>query len=112
MEEILKKARRFVPFMNAHSKVEYGGDHVPLKESYIDTYSWQNGWWEEGVLFLSSDGEIVGKVIHIYSSGVCGVESHETEEDHPQGEACYLLYYNVKSGTENEEWATLYRISK
>jgi len=112
MEEILKKVRQYVPFMLNSSKVEFGGVRVPLKESYIDTYSWCNGWWEEGVLFLSSDGEIVGKVVHIYSSGVAGREPREVEEEHPQGKAHYILYYNIKNGTDNEEWATLYQISK
>ena len=112
MEKLLKKVRRFVPFVLDESRVNFGGDHVPLEESYIDTYSWQNGWWEEGELLLSSDGEVIGKVAHIYSSGVVGIEPREVEEEYPQEEACYLLYYNVKFGTDKEEWATLYKISK
>ncbi len=110
MEEILKKARRFVPFMSDHSKVEFGGDHVFSREtrSYRQLHDWQ----EEGHLLLDASCSIVGPVTCIYSSGAMGTSSWETVDNFPEGEPVYLLSYNIKFDTEGDESATLYRIKK
>jgi len=110
MEEILKKARRFVPFMSDHSKVEFGGAHVFPRETR--SYRQLRDWREEGYLLLDASCSIVGPVTCIYSSGAMGTSSWETVDNFPEGEPAYLLYYNVKFDTEDGEWATLYKISK
>jgi len=112
MEKLLKKVRRYVPFVWNESRVSFGGDHVLPKESYTRNYRWQNGWREEGELLLDNNGSIVGDIVHVYSNGVNGTSDWEEIESFPTGEAAYLLYYNVKFDTEEEEWATLYKISK
>ena len=112
MEEILKKVRRFVPFVLDESRVNFGGDHVLPKESYTRNYRWQNGWREEGQLLLDINGTVVGDVIHVYTNGVNGASDWEEIESFPKGEPAFLLYYSVKFDTEEEEYATLYQISK
>jgi len=112
MEKLLKKVRRFVPFVWNKSKVNFGGDHVLPKESYTRNYRWQNGWREEGQLLLDINGAIVGDVNHVYTSGATNSPEWEEAESFHKGEPAFLLYYSVKFDTEEEEWASLYRIKK
>jgi hypothetical protein len=110
METILTVVRDLVPFVRDWSKVEWGGDHVPIEESYIKTHHWQNGWREEGQLLLDAKGDPVGTVYHVQSNG--RGETWEDEPDiFPEGKPKYLLFYNVKFDTEEEEWACLYKVS-
>ncbi len=111
-KELLEKVREYVPFVRDTSQVEWGGTHVPLKEGYIDTYRWQEGWREEGCLLLDASGEVVDKVVHVHTNGAKGVDPWEEEKDFQGGEPCYLLAWNVKFDTDEEEWAALYRIEK
>lgn len=111
METILQNVRELVPFVRDWSKVEFSGNHVLIKESYIKTHRWQNGWREEGQLLLDVNGNIVGTVHHDESNG--RGEMWEGKPDvYPDGEAVYLLSYNVKFDTEEEEHATLYRLKR
>lgn len=111
METILQNVRELVPFVREWSKVEFGGDHVLIQESYIKTHRWQNGWREEGQLLLDVNGNIVGTVHHDESNG--RGEQWKGEPDvYPDGEPVYLLSYNVKFDTEEEEWAKLYKLEK
>lgn len=111
METILQKVRDLVPFVRDWSKVEWGGDHAPIKESYIKTHRWQNGWREEGQLLLNADGDPVGKVFHNESNGQ-GEQWEGKPDVYPGGEVFYLLSYDVKNDTEEEEWANLCRIEE
>jgi hypothetical protein len=111
MENILQKVRGLVPFVRDWSKVEWGGDHVPIEESYIKTHRWQNGWREEGQLLLDVNGIPVGVVCHDESNGQ-GEQWEGKPDVYPGGEAVYLLSYDVKNDTEEEEWASLYRIKE
>ena len=113
MRQLLEKVRGLVPFVWDRSKVEFGGACEPPKgEFFMDTYSWQNGWRERGRLLLNEEGDPVGTVVHIYSSGIRDVAPREVEEHYSEEEAHYLLSYCVKFDTEEEEWAFLYRIEK
>jgi hypothetical protein len=109
MENILQKVRDLVPFVREWSKVELGGEHIPVKESYIKTHRWQNGWREEGQLLLDADGNPVGTVHHDESNGQ-GEQWEGKPDVYPGGEVFYLLSYSVKFDTEEEEWASLYRL--
>jgi hypothetical protein len=109
--DILQKVRELVPFVRDWSKVEFGGDHVLVQESYIKTHSWQNGWREEGRLLLDAQGNPIGTIYHVESNGR-GEQWEGKPDVYPNGNAVYLLAYNVKFDTEEEEWATLYRIEK
>jgi len=117
METILQNVRELVPFVREWSKVEFGGDHVLVQESYIKTHSfcsrWQNGWREEGQLLLGADGNIVGTVHHYESNGRGGTWEG-VPDVYPAGEPTYLLSYDVKLDTEEEEWewAKLYKLEK
>ena len=113
MKELLEKVRGLVPFVWDGSKVEFGGEtKLRDKEPFVERYTWQEGWREEGKLLLDAFGEITGKVIRVYSSGVRGVEPREEVEKHDNGEPYYVLRYEVKFDTEESEWAALYRIEK
>lgn len=109
--EILEKVREYVPFVWDESKVEFGGDHVPIQESYIKTYQWQNGWREEGELLLNANGDPIGIIRHFGANGR-GEQWEDDPDVYTDGEVAYLLSYNVKFDTEEEEWATLYQIKK
>lgn len=111
MENILLKVRKLVPFVRDWSRVEFGGEHIPIKESFIKTHRWQNGWREEGQLLLDVNGNPTGIVHHDESNG--RGETWEGEPDvYPEGEPVYLLSYDVKFDTEEEEHAFLYLLEQ
>jgi hypothetical protein len=110
MENILQKVRGLVPFVRDWSQVKYYGEcHDYVDESYTKTHRWQNGWREEGQLLLDAQGNPIGTVYHVESNG--RGETWEDEPDiFPEGKPKYLLFYNVKFDTEEEEWACLYKV--
>jgi len=111
--KLLEKVKSYVPFVYGFSDVEYKGKiDVSDVESYTRTHKWQNGWREEGQLLLDINGAIVGDVIHVYTNGAAGSPEWEEAESFPKGKPTYLLFYNVKFDTEEEEWASLYQIKK
>ncbi|MFA6984557.1 MAG: hypothetical protein WC276_11475 [Sedimentibacter sp.] len=111
-KEILDKVREHVPFVWDTSRVEFGGTHVPLDESVIRTHKWQNGWREEGHLLLDANLQPTGKLYHVHTNGARGIEPWEEEKDFQGGEPCYLLAWDIKFDTDEEEYAALYRIEK
>jgi len=110
--EILQKVRKLVPFVRDESNVKFGGTCTlyPENDSYVKTHRWQNGWREEGNLILDCNSNLIGKVYEMDSNG--RGESWETVRSYPDGVPAYFLEYSVKFDTEEEEWASLYRIEK
>jgi len=110
-EELLKKVKDYVPFRKEDSTVRWGGFHVPVDGSWTRVHRWEGGIEKEGQLLLNKDGELIGKVYHVYSSGVAGTKPYEELEEYPQEEACYLLYYNIAfDPMRDEDYACLYEL--
>ncbi len=113
MEELLTKVRGHVPFVSDQSQVKFVGEHELVDKSWVKIHTGYNGWRKEGQLLLDVNGDIVGKVTHVRSSGSTdGVEVLMAEEYYPDGEAYYLLSYDIKFNTEKEEHASLYWMRK
>ena len=113
LEKLLKDVKSLVPFRDKNCKVEWGGfHHATAKESWTVVHRWQGGIEKEGHLLLDGYGNLVGEVVHCYSSGVAGVEPHEEVEKYPEVNPHYLLYYwVVNDQMRHEEYAYLYELA-
>lgn len=61
IKDILKKARRYIPFTRELSEVDFGGEsHLYEGEPYVNPIKWVDGWEESGTLLLDSEGNKIG----------------------------------------------------
>ena len=89
INDVLKKARRYIPFTRESSEVDFGGESQLYEgEPYVNPLKWVDGWEESGTLILDDRGDKI--------------------EYPPKEGIYYILRYNViHLDTINEESASL-----
>jgi len=89
INDVLKKARRYIPFTRESSEVDFGGESQLYEgEPYVNPLKWVDGWEESGALLLDSNGDKI--------------------EYPPKEGIYYILRYNIiHLDTINEEDASL-----